>query len=167
MSPGDDGEATNLRFERSEDVLPRAEAVLRDHRRRLADVVAAADLRLTGASSAPGMLTSGDIDLHLRVPHDDFDAVVDELRSRYDVVHPDAWSATLATFAAADDPLVGLAVTPIGSGHDRRFTLAWDRLRLDADVRDAYNEMKGAHAGGDLAEYRREKARFFDHLAVD
>ena len=163
----DDGGAAKLHFERSDNLLARAEAVRRDHRERLADVGGDVDLRLSGGSSAPGLLTSGDIDLHLRVPPDRFEAVVAELQGRYTVVNPEIWSASLATFAAADDPLVGLAVTPIGSEHDRRFTLAWDRLRTDADARDAYNEMKREHSGGDLSDYLREKARFFDLLASE
>ena len=163
----DGGGATKLHFERSDNVLARAEAVRLDHRDRLADIAGDADLRLTGGSSTPGLLTSGDIDLHLRVPPDRFEAVVGELHGRYAVVHPEIWSSSLATFAAADDPLVGLAVTPIGSEHDRRFALAWDRLRTDADARDAYNEMKREHLGGDLSDYLREKARFFDLLASE
>jgi GrpB-like predicted nucleotidyltransferase (UPF0157 family) len=135
-------------------------------RRRLQPLIAG-ELELTGGSSVPGALTGGDIDLHLIVHADDFVDAVDALGSLYDPVHEEIWSATLATFAVRGNEDVGLAVTPIGSEHERRFRSAWAILRSDPTALADYNAMKLAHAAADEATYRRAKARFFDALDRD
>lgn len=152
------------RLHRSDGLLAHAQAVLQRERQRLA-VITDAPLVLTGGSSLAGAWTVGDVDLHLRVEPSHFAEVVGRLREVYEVVYPEIWTDTLATFVMADEP-VGIAVTPIGSVHDRRFTTAWSKLRDDPATLAAYNEVKLAHAGSDDAEYRAAKARFFDRLAT-
>ena len=144
--------------------LPRARAILDREAKRVRDIPGAV-LNLTGGSSVAGALTGGDVDLHLRVPPQAFETVVALLRDRYEVVHPEIWSASLATFQVPGDELVGVAVTPIGSEHDLRFRRAWDRLRADPEALDAYNAMKRAHADGGDEGYRAAKAAFFDAIA--
>lgn len=123
-------------------------------------------LELTGGSSVAGAVTAGDVDLHLRVPPEQFAPTVETLRSRYAVVHPEIWCPTLATFAVpeVDGVEVGLAVTPIGSVHDRHFRVAWERLRGDPAALAAYNAMKARHADADSATYEAAKAAFFNEL---
>ncbi len=144
--------------------LPRARAILDRERERVSDIPDAI-LELTGGSSVAGALTGGDVDLHLRVPSEGFEAAVALLRERYEVVHPEIWSAILATFQVPGDELVGVAVTPIGSEHDLRFRRAWERLRVDPGALAAYNTMKRAHAQSGDARYLAAKAAFFEDLA--
>lgn len=151
----------------AEVVLPAARRVLASHARRIRRLGADGQLTLTGGSSVPGALTRGDIDLHLRVSAARFSASVEALRATYAVVHPEIWTATLATFADPHDRRVGIAVTPIGSEHDRRFVDSWERLRADPDALAAYNAMKRAHAGDDPSTYERAKSDFFDRLLDD
>lgn len=155
----------SVEFRRSELVLPRALAVLRRERRRLAHLAPESEVVLTGASSLPGALTGGDIDLHLRVPKAAFTATVASLSAAYRIVHPGIWSSTLATFSAPDDDLVGIAATPIGSEHDTRFREAWERLAADGAALAAYNDLKRSHAGGDPEAYLSAKAAFFESLS--
>ena len=122
---------------------------------------------LTGGSSLPGALTGGDIDLHLRVPPDDFARVVAALIGSYDVVHPEIWTASLATFAVPGDEATGIAVTPIDSEHDLRFRRAWVRLATDPAALESYNALKRRHEGGDLDEYLAAKSQFFDELSAE
>ena len=155
-----------VEFVPSELVLPRARAALRRERRRLAGLAPGSELVLTGASSLPGALTRGDIDLHLRVPPAAWMATVAALSGAYRVVNPEIWSSTLATFAAPDDDLVGIAATPVGSQHDVRFSAAWERLASDGAALAAYNHLKRSHAGGDLEVYLAAKGAFFERLAT-
>ncbi|MDQ3690868.1 MAG: GrpB family protein [Chloroflexota bacterium] len=150
-------------FQLADDLLPRARALLERERDRLHGVVDGT-LELTGGSSVPGALTGGDVDLHLRVPPDSLGSAVEALRDIYDVVLPEIWSETLATFYVRGDERIGVAVTPIGSEHDRRFVGAWDRLRGDPGLLAAYNAMKMAHADADEDRYRAAKAAFFDGI---
>jgi GrpB-like predicted nucleotidyltransferase (UPF0157 family) len=141
------------------DVLAHARAIHARESARLRGL-RGTSLELTGGSSVPGALTFGDVDLHLRVEPAAFAAVVDRLRSIYDVVHPEIWTDTLATFAVPGEE-VGIAATPIGSEHDRRFVWAWRRLRDDPDLLRAYNAMKRSHRDAVDASYLRAKADFF------
>jgi GrpB-like predicted nucleotidyltransferase (UPF0157 family) len=154
-------------FRFADEMLAHSLAVLERERERLRDVVSG-QLELTGGSSLPGALTGGDIDLHLRVEASAFAETVERLREIYDVVHPEIWSETLATFAGRDpDEDIGIAVTPIDSEHDRRFRAAWARLRSDPEVLASYNAMKRQHGGAEPAVYLAAKSAFFDRLAED
>ena len=150
-------------YRTSDEIIGRARSVLRRERRRLAGLTDA-PLVLTGGSSVPGALTVGDVDLHLRVDPSDFPMVVERLRGLYEVVHAEIWTDSLATFAVSGEQ-VGIAVTPRGSEHDARFTAAWERLRSEPELLEAYNGVKRAHAASDDSTYRAAKSAFFDRLA--
>ncbi len=147
----------------AEEILDRARAILAAQRTRLAPLLPHHELLLTGGSSVPGALTKGDVDLHLRVDRADFAATVAILRGIYEVVHPEIWQDTLATFAVAAPLPTGVAVTPVGSGHDVRFRRSWQLLAGDPALLAGYNAMKRAHDG----DYERRKSAFFDRLLAD
>jgi GrpB-like predicted nucleotidyltransferase (UPF0157 family) len=144
------------------DEAQRTHLLVRD---RLAALDVPGGLELTGAASVPGLLTKGDIDLHLRVDEDRFAEVVDRLRSVYLPASPHAWAATLAVFDVPGERETGLAVTPVGSEHDVRFTRAWARLREDPALVRAYNELKRQTFGG--PDHEARKSDFFTRLAQD
>lgn len=145
---------------RSDELRPAARRILTAVRARLAPLLPAHELVLTGATSVPGALTKGDVDLHLRVAPADFAATVAVLREVYAVVHPEIWQASLATFAVDAELPAGIAVTPIGSEHDVRFHLGWERIRSNPALLAEYNALKTA--GGD---YEQRKSDFFDRMA--
>lgn len=150
---------------RSEDVHDSALRVLADERALLARLGVPGELVLVGGSGVPGALTRGDVDLHLRVPPGEFTTSVEILRRVHDVVHPEIWCATLATFAIAAAVDAGLAVTPVGSEHDSRFTAGRAALLGDAAVLERYNALKRAASTIGEDEYERRKSAFFDELA--
>lgn len=120
------------------------------------------ELVLTGGVSVRGALTKGDVDLHLRVEPEHFPEAVATLRRHYAVASADAWASTLAVFDVPGPLPTGLAVTPCGSEHDRRFTHTWALIRADPSVLEAYNALKLSSAGH--PEYERRKADFFTAL---
>jgi len=145
-----------------------ARATLERERARLGPLVPGGELVPTGASLLPDLLTAGDIDLHLRVPAADFDAVIAQLREVYAVVLPGIWLDGFATFAVPDaDPPIGVAVTAIDGEHDRRFRRSWGRLAADPAARMAYNALKRAHEGGPVSGYLAAKSHFFDARAAE
>lgn len=119
-------------------------------------------VNLVGALSVPGLLTKGDVDLHLCIESDAFEGGVGVLGHRLIPTEQTAWAATLRVFTVPHpvDVPVGLAVTPHDSEHDRRFRLAWRRLRESAALRARYNELKRAQPEG----YEAAKSDFFDDL---
>ncbi|MEV4350982.1 hypothetical protein AB0J83_41525 [Actinoplanes sp. NPDC049596] len=150
---------------RSDDVIETARAILRAERTRLSSLIGDHELLLVGGSSVLGALTKGDVDLHLRTPPHAFASTVAVLRGIYRVVLPEIWQPTLATFELDATLPTGIAVTPAGSEHDRRFTRTWQRLAADPALLRAYNDLKltSQHAPDD---YERRKSAFFDTLAT-
>jgi GrpB-like predicted nucleotidyltransferase (UPF0157 family) len=147
----------------ADEVIDAARAILRHERTRLATLLADHELVLVGGSSVPGALTKGDVDLHLRIPAATFGSTVAVLRVVYRIVHPEIWQPTLATFAVDAALPTGVAVTPVGSEHDLRFSRSWQLLAADPDLLHAYNDVKGRH-GPEDAEYEQSKSAFFDLL---
>jgi GrpB-like predicted nucleotidyltransferase (UPF0157 family) len=149
------------------EVIGQARAILEREQARLADLLAdqlaGHELVLIGGSSVPGALTKGDVDLHLRVAPGDFDRTVTVLRGIYQVVHPEIWQPSLATFAVEAPLPTGVAVTPAGSEHDLRFTRSWQLLAAEPALLSDHNAVK--RRCEDLgAEYERQKSAFFGKL---
>jgi glyoxylase-like metal-dependent hydrolase (beta-lactamase superfamily II) len=150
---------------RAEDLAAVAREVLRTERDRLAALELPGELVLVGGTSVVGALTVGDVDLHLRVPEPfAFDIVVARLRESHPVLSPEAWAPTLAVFAVEAPVPAGLAVTPVGSEHDLRFTRCWQLLAADRALLAEYNAMKRSAAG--TPEYAARKSAFFDRLLL-
>jgi hypothetical protein len=158
------------RFQRTVPVLrpggefiDQARAILLTEQARLATLLGEHELVLIGGSCALGALTRGDVDLHLTVHAADFAPTVAALRGPYQVVHAEIWQLSLATFAVPAALPTGVAVTPVGSEHDLRFSRCWRLLAADADLLNAYNAMK-LRCRDDGGEYERHKSAFFDML---
>src|SRR5689334_6319500 len=141
----------------SDEIIDQAVVIHDRVRRMLRAAAIPGDLELTGASSLPGTLTKGDVDLHLRV--EEFEVAVEALKELLPVAVPSAWASTLAVFDVPDQELpTGVAVTPVGSEHDRRFTVAWRRLAAEPELHQRYNALK--QAGPD----EEAKSAFFSEL---
>ena len=146
----------------SDGLLDEAQRVRDDAAAMLAALGVGGAVEVTGALSVPGALTKGDVDLHLRVRPDEFDAVVTRLRDVLPVASPGAWAETLAVFEVPGARPTGLAVTPLGSEHDLRFRRAWEELRRNPSLLIAYNALKGDDVG--TAAYEDRKSRFFSWI---
>jgi GrpB-like predicted nucleotidyltransferase (UPF0157 family) len=143
----------------SDEITTRAAAIHARIERTLRAAGVPGELEWTGASSVPGTLTKGDVDLHLRVPAELFGATVEQLKGLLPVAVPSAWAPTLAVFDVPEQELpTGLAVTPAGSEHDRRFTLAWQRIAAEPELHRRYNELKREPA------HEERKSDFFSEL---
>lgn len=141
--------------------VERARAVARAVRALLTEHGVPGELILTGGSSLPGLLTKGDIDLHLRVSAADFEPAVERLHGLADAVHPEIWTRTFATFERNDEPAVGIAVTVVECEHDIRFTRGWAHLARNPAARTDYNALKRT------TDYEVAKSRFFDEISGD
>ena len=141
-----------------------AHAIRAEFEHSLAGLGVPGRVELTGAASLPGVLTMGDIDLHLRVTElDAFPGVVELLGDHFRPASPAAWAATLAVFEVPGRRPTGLAVTPVDSEHDQRFRRCWTRLREEPLLLSEYNAMKRTSYGG--PSYEGLKADFFNRIA--
>ena len=143
----------------SDEITTQASAIHARVRRTLLAAGVPGDLEWTGASSVPGTLTKGDVDLHLRVAPELFAPAVAQLKELLPVAVPSAWAPTLAVFDVPDQELpTGLAVTPVGSEHDVRFTQAWRRIAAEPEAHRRYNELKSRPG------HEEQKSAFFSEL---
>lgn len=146
---------------------------LLDEARQTRDEVAASltelgvpgELVLTGATSVPGALTKGDIDLHLRVTAAEFGDAVARLTRVYAVGSPHSWADTLAVFDVPRARATGLAVTPVGSEHDVHFRSAWLALGRHPALLDEYNAIKREATGTNA--YEQRKSKFFTSISEE
>jgi GrpB-like predicted nucleotidyltransferase (UPF0157 family) len=146
----------------SDTIADQARQIHQNVRDQLAAAAYPGDLVLTGAASIPGLLTKGDVDLHLRVPAGAFAAVVASLHDLYPPASLHSWAPTLAVFEVVGQPLpTGLAVTPANSEHDHRFTHAWQLLTTEPALRAQYNALKQSATD---PEYEEQKSAFFSNL---
>ena len=121
------------------------------------------ELVVTGPASMVGVLTKGDLDLHLRVPVGEFHSVVERLRDIYRPSALSAWGPSLAVFDIPATRPTGVAATPVGSEHDHRFTRVWRRLRAEPGLLARYNALKLDYFGTEL--YEERKSAFFTTVA--
>ena len=151
-----------LVFLLSDLVAEEAAAAFMEHERRIRERLPDVEVRHTGGTSVPGVLTSGDVDLQVRTDAQAFEAARDVLGELYEPHHRDAWHSEAAFFAAAGStPPVEVALTVIGSLDDLHHGEAWQRLAADPELVERYNALKRAHEGGSVGDYEVAKRDFF------
>jgi GrpB-like predicted nucleotidyltransferase (UPF0157 family) len=158
-----------LRFRRSDHFADEAAAAFAEHARRIRERLPEAEVRHTGGTSIPGVLTSGDVDLHVRVELHAFAPARDVLSQLYEPFHLDAWHSEGAFFTSpGSKPQVEVALTAIGCLDDLHHGEAWRRIAADPNLIERYNAVKRAHEGGSMDEYLAAKRAFFyDNFSLD
>lgn len=117
-----------------------------------------------GATSIPGCLTKGDLDIALYVSAEEFDAVCAYCDRAFEA---NLRSARRSDFAAFEDrgwPIdVGVQLVVPGSKLDV-FERFGDLLRSSPKHLEAYNALKRLQNGQPMSEYRETKAEFIKAL---
>jgi GrpB-like predicted nucleotidyltransferase (UPF0157 family) len=146
----------------SETIAESARVAAGEHTERIHVRLPHVEVKHTGGSSVPGVLTAGDVDLQVRVEEEEFAPAREVLEELYAPLHPHAWSDESAYFQAPEeDPPVEVALTVKGTLDDFHHGEAWERMASDDDLRERYNDLKRAHAGGTDEEYALAKREFF------
>jgi GrpB-like predicted nucleotidyltransferase (UPF0157 family) len=154
---------SRLRFALSDDFAAEATLTFRDHERRIRERLPYAEIRHRGGTSVRGVLTTGDVDIHVRVDGDSFESARDALSAVYEPFHRDAWSPGESAFFFVPDsrPAVEIALTVIGSRDDFHHGEAWDRIAADPGLVARYNDLKRLYEGASTSEYDAAKRTFF------
>jgi GrpB-like predicted nucleotidyltransferase (UPF0157 family) len=152
-----------LRFLPSDEFAEEAAAAFREHERRIREALPEAKTRHRGGTSVPGVLTSGDVDIHVRVEASSFEAARDIVSNLYEPFHVDAWSAGESAFffAPGSRPAIEIALTVVGSLDDFHHGEAWDRIAGDPNLIEQYNDLKRRCANVSPGEYDVAKRAFF------
>jgi GrpB-like predicted nucleotidyltransferase (UPF0157 family) len=159
----------DLSFCRASTLRSRIEQAFEDEQAQIRHLLPRAEVLHTGGTSVPGALTRGDLDIHVRVSADDFCEACDTLISVYVEYRPEMWTAEFVTFVAPNASIAtGIALTAVGGEHDRRFLVAWERLKRDPLLLGKYNELKLEYEGApDADSYKAAKSAFFTALCSD
>jgi GrpB-like predicted nucleotidyltransferase (UPF0157 family) len=151
-----------LTFVLSDVVAEKAARVFTVHRDRIRARLPDVEIRHTGGTSVPGVLTSGDVDLQVRTDKHSFDVARDALSELYEPFHLDAWHSEGAFyFAPGSQPAVEVALTAIGGLDDLHHGDAWLQIAADPRLIEQYNALKRAHEGGSMNGYNAAKRAFF------
>ena len=161
----DELEPPTVRFVELEEIAEQIEELRERYQGRLATLLQGADVQEIGATTIPGAITKGDLDLLVRVPAGDFATARAALGGSYAVHQLENWTETFASFHAyARYPDVGIHLVVEDSAEDVLLRGSRDALLADPALRERYNALKREHEGGDPDEYWRAKSAFFESL---
>jgi GrpB-like predicted nucleotidyltransferase (UPF0157 family) len=162
MDEPERGEVRQLTFFPSDLMAEQAAAVFAEHERRIRERLPDVEVRHTGGTSVPGVLTAGDVDLHVRTDGQAFEVAREVLSDLYEPHHPEVWHSEGAFFVSrGSDPRVEVALTVIGGIDDLHHGEAWRQIAADPDLIERYNALKRAYEGGSYHEYLAAKREFF------
>lgn len=133
-------------------------------RRRIVEVLAGAEVEHVGATSVPGALTKGDVDVLVRVRAERFADAVERLRLLYVVHQPHNWTDTLASFVDSQfiELPTGVQLVVAGSSDDTMFGAFREALISDPALLARYNELKRALDGESYERYTESKGKFIE-----
>lgn len=168
MMPEDDSSpmaGPRLTFLWSDSVSEEAAAVFASHALRIHERLPRLEIRHHGGTSVPGLLTSGDVDLHVRADKRWFEPARDLLAELYEPLFTDEWDSEVAYFVAPGTrPPVEIVLTLSGSVDDLHHGEAWHRIMADQDLAERYNDLKRKHEGGSIDDYKAAKRDFFHEI---
>lgn len=130
------------------------------------ELIPGAEIEHVGATSVPGALTKGDVDLLVRVQQADLSGAIAALRNAYAVHQPENWTPRYASFTdpREQEPPVGVQVAVRGSAEDGLFGPFRDALIADPALLAEYNALKLRCDGQQYEEYTATKGAFVERV---
>lgn len=156
---------TNITLCSVSELMPRVTCILDHVRPQLEALVPDAEPHHIGATSIPGAVTKGDVDVLLRVAPDRFAAAVTMLGQHFAIKQPANWTSTFASFG--DDtgyelPL-GIQVVVKESSEDF-FLFLRDYLISNREALGEYNRLKMRHSAAGPESYWTAKDEFLTKI---
>ena len=130
-----------------------AQAAYNEHARRIHERLPNVEVRHVGGSSVPGLLTSGDVDLQVRVAEDEYRSARDALCELYEPMYRESWRESAYLYAPSD-PRVEIALTVIGTIDDVHHGESWRQIAADPDLIERYNALKRSQEGRSSEDYQ-------------
>jgi GrpB-like predicted nucleotidyltransferase (UPF0157 family) len=155
-----------VRIRPSAELAEAVGAAFEHHREQVLRLVPDAEVEHVGATSVPGALTKGDLDVLVRVHPGEFSRAVTALRTVYAVHQPENWSPTLASFndPASRAPAVGVQLVAAGSTSDALFGPFREALIADPALLAEYNALKQRLDGQSYEHYTATKGAFIEDV---
>jgi GrpB-like predicted nucleotidyltransferase (UPF0157 family) len=158
-----------VRIRPEAEIREAAQSAFAEHRERVLELLPEVDVEHVGATSIPGALTKGDLDLLVRVEASRFEGAVAALRGTYAVHQRENWTPTYASFvdAEATGLPVGVQVAVAGSADDALFGPFREALVRDPALLAEYNALKLRHDGEEYERYTAVKGAFVERVLAD
>lgn len=156
----------SVRVRPSVELADATRAAFDHHREQVLRLLPDAEVEHVGATSVPGALTKGDLDVLVRVRATEFARAVAALRIAYAVHQLHNWTPTLASFTdpASSAPPVGVQLVVAASASDALFGPFRDALIADPALLAEYNALKLRLDGESYERYTPTKGAFIDDV---
>jgi len=127
----------------------------------VARLLPGARIEHVGASSIPGAVSKGDLDICVVVPAQQHAAAVSTLEAAGHVIKADTLRTPELCMLELPREDADVALQVIAQGSRFEFFMRFrDALRADPSLVEQYNQIKRDHAAMGAERYRDEKARF-------
>ncbi len=120
-----------------------------------------------GASSVPGLISKGDLDIYVGVDERHHADAVELLTQAGYAIKTDTLRTEQLCMLETDRKDVSLQVVARGSRFDDVFLSFNAKLRASEPLRDAYNQLKLESVDCSADDYRERKARFIEEALAD
>lgn len=148
----------------SQSYLQQVQALFTEHRQKILQLLPTAQVEHIGATSVPGLLTKGDLDLQVSVSLQEFNQAVVLLQKEYFNHQLENWTESFASFKDENSDIpVGVQLVIQDSPSDI-FVKSRNLLLTQSEKVEELNQLKQFHADGDMETYIRHKGEFFTAL---
>ena len=152
-------------FLEASEYQPLAQRVFESVRAEVNGLLPHARVEHVGASSVPGAISKGDVDVYVGVETHQHEAAICTLEANGYVIKPDTLRTASLCMLVTDkhDCDVALQVVESGSKFEM-FLIFRDRLSTDEKLLGEYNRMKLESSGMDAEDYRLRKSKFIESV---
>lgn len=152
-------------FAPSQSYLQKVEALFEEHSTKILHLIPTAQIEHIGATSVPGLLTKGDLDLQVSVSSHEFDRAVLLLKTEYSNHQLENWTTSFASFKVEEDSEIPVGVQLVIQNLESDIFVKGRNLLLAQPEKIAeLNRLKQFHADGDMDTYIKHKGEFFERL---
>ncbi len=146
----------------TDDIWEKTRSLFESEKSKLSDRFPNASIEHIGSTAIPGTLTKGDVDINVRLKLEEFDEVVEILKTLYKINQPENWTKEFASFKD-DSRDLGIQVTVLGSAEDY-FVAQREYLKSHPEAVTELNALKERFEGKNMDEYRGAKEEFYEKL---
>jgi GrpB-like predicted nucleotidyltransferase (UPF0157 family) len=151
-----------VHFTKADDIRREIDALFAREKEKLSGLLPDVDIQHVGSTAVAGTLSKGDLDINIRVTSEQFPVLIEKLKTIYQIHQPENWTNGFASFKD-DFRDLGIQVTVIGTLHDC-FVAQRNYFRSHPEAVTDYNQLKRKFEGKNMADYRKEKAKFFEAM---
>jgi GrpB-like predicted nucleotidyltransferase (UPF0157 family) len=146
----------------SQSYLQRVSDLFKEHRQKILHLVPTAEVEHIGATSVPGLITKGDLDLQVSVSPEEFNQAIVLLQTEYSDHQLENWTESFASFKDDKDSGIPVGVQLVIDGSESDiFVKSRELLLAQPEKVEELNRLKQCHSDGDMDTYIRHKGEFF------